>query len=119
MCLVFTLNLVQLGISIGDILQWSCTQKRDYDAMFAGTKMDSLTPLVVGLEAFIVQGIYAHRAFTVRSSPPFVRTFEYGRKADDVSLVAVSDSLEKVGICGGCWTRDGRECLWGAHHHHP
>lgn len=62
-CVVFALNLFQLGITIGDILHWSCTQSgRDFDTMSSGTKMDALSPLVVGLTAFVVQGIYAHRA---------------------------------------------------------
>lgn len=64
---VFILNLLQLCISVGDIIYWSSTQERDYDHFFDGTKMDALTPGLVAIMAFLVQGTYAHRAFKVRT----------------------------------------------------
>ncbi|KAI5474624.1 hypothetical protein MNV49_002717 [Pseudohyphozyma bogoriensis] len=65
----FILNIFQLLVSVGDVIFWAANQNRTYDRFFEGTYMDSLTPLLVGLIAFQVQGVYGWRAWCVFKTP--------------------------------------------------
>ena len=64
---VSILNLLQLGISVDDCVFWAANQNRTYERFFEGTKADSLTPLLVGIMAFQVQGVYGWRAWQASS----------------------------------------------------
>ncbi|KAI5474625.1 GTPase activating protein [Pseudohyphozyma bogoriensis] len=71
----FIFNLFQLGVTVGDVIYWAATQEREYDHFFEGTYMDSLTPLFDGVIAFLVQGVYGWRAWTLFKSKWRKRVF--------------------------------------------
>jgi len=115
---VSILNLVQLGISVYDCVFWAANQNRTYDRFYEGTKADSLTPLLVGVMAFQVQGVYGWRAWQVSSlSVVWGPTTGLTGGLWAPSTVA-QGSVDSPDFCDRCWT--GHVCilLWLAVHDH-